>query len=153
MFLNWANQKENYDLLAYGIEGENYVSVDEDAYEPNPDNLYNWFPYAWIWNPVHDRQNASAAPGAIEWNLWAANAESWEADNLLGLSLDDEAVLNEIAQLSALHEQYFKPLSFGVVPDIEAWWAEYEARAAVPARIVQAEYQSQIDAWLASQGQ
>jgi putative aldouronate transport system substrate-binding protein len=153
MFLNWANQQANYDLLAYGFEGENYTPVGEEAYEPNPDNLYRWYPYAWVWNPVHDRQNAASAPGVIEWNLWAADAQNWEPDILLGSSLSDEAVLNEVAQLAALHDQYFAPLSFGVVEDIDAWWAQYEAAAAPLARIVQAEYQSQIDEWLATKAE
>jgi putative aldouronate transport system substrate-binding protein len=147
MFLNWANQQATYDLLAYGIEGETYTPVGEEAYEPNPDNLYRWYPYAWIWNPEHDRQNAASAPGVIDWNLWAANPDSWEPDILLGFKFNDEPVLNEVAQLSALHDQYLKPLLFGVVTDIDAWWAEYESQAAPLARTVQAEYQKQIDAF------
>jgi putative aldouronate transport system substrate-binding protein len=151
-FLNWANAKENYDLLAYGIEGENWTAVGEEEYVPNPDNLYRWYPYAWVWNPVYDRMDASMPDGANEWSRWTGDPDNYELDVLATFKVDSSPVLNEISELNALADQYFMPLSYGVVDDVDAWWAEYEGKAASLARIVQQEYQRQIDAFLASQG-
>lgn len=150
-FLNWANVKENYDLLAYGIEGVNWEAVGETEYRPNPDNNYRWYPYAWVWNPTQDRLNADAAPDANDWNRWASNADNFEMNILAEFQLNNANVEAEVAQLNALFDQYFMPLSYGVVDDVEAWWGEYETQAAPLARKVQAEYQNQIDAYLASQ--
>lgn len=151
MFLNWANEKENYDLLAYGIEGVHWEAVGESLYRPNPDNLYRWYPFAWVWNPVLDRLDASALDGVLEWTAWASDADNVRVSALLGFRFDAEPVLNEVSELSALYDQYFKPLSFGVVDDIDAWWAEYEAAAGSLVSRIQAEYQAQIDAFLAAQ--
>lgn len=147
-FLNWANEKENYDLLAYGFEGRNYEAIGDDQYRPNPDDLYPWFPFAWIWNPTHNRENANAAPGAVEWNRWSADADNFEGDILLGFTKNTEPVLNEVSQMNALKDQYWRPLTGGVVTDIDGWWSQFEAQAAPLARSIQAEYQRQIDEFL-----
>lgn len=151
MFLNWANEKENYDLLAYGIEGEHWEAVGDNEYLPNPDNLYRWYPFAWVWNPVHNRLDASALEGVVEWEAWVSDADNFRVSSLINFRFDAEPVLNEVSELSALYDQYFIPLSYGVVDDVDAWWAEYEAAAGDLASRVQAEYQSQIDAFLAAQ--
>jgi putative aldouronate transport system substrate-binding protein len=151
MFLNWANDKENYDLLAYGIEGVHWEAVGDDQYIPNPDNLYRWYPFAWVWNPVHERLNAAALDGVAEWTTWNSDPDNFRVELLVGFRFNAEPVLAEVSELAALYDQYFKPLSFGVVDDIDAWWAEYEAAAGGPAARVQQEYQSQIDAFLAAQ--
>lgn len=149
-FLNWAHEKENHDLLAYGIEGENWTAVGDDEYLPNPDNAYRWFPYAWVWNPTLERMDASMPEGANDWNRWTGDPANIELDILASFKLDSEPVLNEISQLNALADQYFMSLSYGVVDDVDAWWAEYESQAAGLARTIQEEYQNQIDEYLAS---
>jgi putative aldouronate transport system substrate-binding protein len=147
MFLNWGHEKENYDLLAYGIEGQNWEAVGENEYRPLEDQ-YRWYPYAWVWNPTHERLNADAAEFANDWNRWSMDADNFEGDILIGWNPDDEPVLNEVSQLQALHDQYFTPLGSGLVDDVEAWWAEYEGEAAELARAVAAEYNRQIDEFL-----
>lgn len=148
-FLNWANVKENYDLLTYGFEGRNYEAVGDDQFRPL-EELYPWFPFAWIWSPTNHRENANAAPGAVEWNQWSANAENFEADALLGLTLDNEPVFNERSQLQQLKDQYWVSLDSGVVGDLESWWSEYEAQAADAAARVTEEFQRQVDEFKAS---
>lgn len=148
-FLNWANEKANYDLLAYGFEGRNYEAVGDTQYRPL-EELYPWYPFAWIWNPTDNRENANAAPGAVEWNLWSANADNFEADQLLGFTKNDEPILNEVSQMNQLMSQYWTPLTAGVVEDPAAWWEEYTTASGDVARTIAAEYQRQIDEFLAN---
>jgi putative aldouronate transport system substrate-binding protein len=148
MFLNWAHEKENYDLLAYGIEGQNWEAVGETEYTPSAEDPYRWYPYAWVWNPTHERLNADAAEFANDWNRWSMDADNFEGDVLIGWNPNDEPVLNEVSQLEALHSQYYGPLNSGLVDDVEAWWAEYEREAADLMRTVADEYNSQIDEFL-----
>ncbi len=147
--LDWANQKENYDLLAYGFEGRNWEAVGEDQYRPL-EELYPWFPFAWIWNPTTNRENANAAPGAVDWNIWSANAGNFQADVLLGFTKNDEPVLNEVSQLNALKDEFWKPLMSGVVEDVETWWGQFADQAAPIARTIQEEYQRQIAVFMDS---
>jgi putative aldouronate transport system substrate-binding protein len=149
MFLNWAHKKENYDLLAYGIEGKHWEPVGEDEYRPLEEK-YRFYPYAWIWNPELERLNADAAEFANDWNRWSMDADNFEADVLIGWNPDNEPVVNEVAQLNALRDQYWAPLLDGLVEDVDAWWEEYEQEAAPYARTVQEEYNRQIEEFLAN---
>ncbi len=152
-FLNWANQQENYDLLAYGIQGEHWEPVGEDEYRPNPDNNYRWFPFAWVWNPTHDRLNADLAGPANDWERWSADAANFEADMLLGFTPDNDPVINEVSQLNSLRSEFYTPLDAGLIlpEDVEDWWASYSDQAQEAAARVVEEYQRQADAFLESQ--
>jgi putative aldouronate transport system substrate-binding protein len=150
MFLNWAHQKENYDLLAYGIEGKHWEAVGETEYRPL-DEPYRFYPYAWIWNPELERLNADAAEFANDWNRWSMDASNFEADVLIGWNPNNEPVVNEVAQLNALRDQYWTPLQTGLVDDVDAWWEEYKQEALPYARAVQEEYNRQIEEFLANQ--
>jgi putative aldouronate transport system substrate-binding protein len=147
-FLNWANQKENYDLLAYGIEGKHWIAEGDDQYKPGPDaKKYRWFPYAWIWNPAQERLNATLPKEVNDMNRWAKDANNFIPDKTLGFSFDTAPVVNEIAQFNALIDQYYKPLALGVV-DYDKTWAEFKSKAADITKKIQEEMQKQIDASL-----
>lgn len=146
-FLNWTQEKENYDLLAYGIQGENWEPVGEDQYKMLNDK-YTWFPYAWIWNPIHDRLNASDPEEVIELNKFLRKADHFEKDILTGFEFVSEPVANEIAKYNTIEAKYFTAIFNGVV-DPDEYWAKFKEEAAPTLKIIQDELQKQIDAFLA----
>jgi putative aldouronate transport system substrate-binding protein len=147
MFLDWANaSKENYDLLAYGIPGKHWEAVGDDMFKVL-DASYPWFPYMWIWNPTYERTNAEFGPEAADWNKWTMDATHFEADKITGLTLKNDAVVDQVSQLGALKTQYFYQTSSGVA-DLEKNWQEYKQKANDLVKVVQAEYQKQVNASL-----
>ncbi|MFK7691690.1 extracellular solute-binding protein [Paenibacillus sp. HJGM_3] len=145
-FLDWANQKENYDLLAYGIKDKNWQAIGDDQYKFIGDG-YKWFPYVWIWNPTMDRQDASQDEATKKLNKWTADASNFTVDKLSGFTFDNAAVTNEISQYVSIEAKYYAALFNGVV-DPDSYWAKFKAEAAPLAKKIQLEEQKQIDAFL-----
>ncbi|MGQ9681299.1 MAG: DUF3502 domain-containing protein [Anaerolineae bacterium] len=145
-FLDWANQKENYDLLGYGIPGKHWEPVGDDQYRMLSTDYY-WFPYCWIWNPVHERINVELGEEAASWIKWAADPNSFEPDKTTGLNMDNEPVIDEATQLQALRDEYLTQFLCGLA-EIEPTWAEYKGKANDLVKVVAAEYQRQIQEFL-----
>ncbi|WP_088833859.1 DUF3502 domain-containing protein [Paenibacillus tyrfis] len=146
-FLDWANQKENYDLLVYGIKDKNWEAVGDDQYKFKGDG-YKWFPYVWVWNPTTDRQDASQDEETKKLNKWTADAGNFTIDKLSGFTFNNAPVSNEISQYTSMEAKYYSALFNGVV-DPESYWAKFKAEAAPLAKKIQLEEQKQIDAFLA----
>ncbi|MCC3371911.1 extracellular solute-binding protein [Cohnella sp. REN36] len=148
MFLNWTAQKDNYDLLAYGIEGKNYEKVGEDQYKQIGSN-YSYFPYAWIWNPTTDRLNAGFDAETIKHYQFNKDADNLTPSILTGFSFDPGPVMNEISLYNATEDKYYNSIFDGVV-DSDETWAKFKKEASANAKKIQNELQKQIDAFLAS---
>ena len=149
MFLEWASEKENYDLLAYGIEGVHWNPVGDDQYEVISDN-YRWYPYAWIWNPELDRIPSYVTEQEYKAEKFFRNAENFKTSRLTGFVFDPSGVQNQIAQHSTIEGKYAAALLNGVVdPEecLEKWKSEDYGNV----KAVQEELQKQIDAFLAGQ--
>jgi putative aldouronate transport system substrate-binding protein len=147
-FLNWTQQKDNYDLLAYGIKGKNWEPVGDDQYKKLDDG-YAWFPYAWIWNPTLDRFDQGLGADTIALNKFTANGDNFTPSKLAGFTFDSAPVANEIAQLNTIRDKYMDPIYNGVV-DPDSYWNKYKSEAAPAVKKIQTEMQKQIDAFLAS---
>ncbi len=147
MFLNWTAKKENYDLLAYGIEGRNYEAIGDDQYKSLPDSKYGFFPYAWVWNPTLDRLNAGFDPVSIEHYKFNANADNLIASVLTGFSFDPEPVANEVSLYSAIEDKYYSALFNGVMDPTETW-NELKSEGEGYLKKIQTELQKQIDEFL-----
>jgi putative aldouronate transport system substrate-binding protein len=147
-FLNWTQQKDNYDLLAYGIKGKNWEPVGDDQYKKLDDG-YAWFPYAWIWNPTLDRFDRGLGADTIALNKFTANGDNFTPSKLAGFTFDSAPVANEIAQLNTIRDKYMDPIYNGVV-DPDSYWNKYKSEAAPAVKKIQTEMQKQIDAFLAS---
>ncbi|MBE1440979.1 DUF3502 domain-containing protein [Paenibacillus sp. OAS669] len=146
-FLEWANQKENYDLLVYGIKDKNWEAVGDDQYKFKGDG-YKWFPFVWVWNPTTDRQDASQDEETKRLNKWTSDASNFKIDKLSGFTFNNAAVSNEISQYVSIEAKYYSALFNGVV-DPETYWSKFKAEAAPLAKKIQLEEQKQIDAFLA----
>ncbi|RED64833.1 ABC transporter substrate-binding protein [Cohnella lupini] len=149
MFLNWTAQKENYDLLAYGIEGTNYEAIGDDQYKTLPDSKYSYFPYAWVWNPTLDRLDAGLDPDAIEHLKFNTVADNLIASKLTGFSFNPEPVANEVSLYSAIEDKYYSSLFNGVSDPTETW-NKLKSEGEAYLKKIQVELQKQIDEFLAT---
>ncbi|THF83263.1 extracellular solute-binding protein [Cohnella fermenti] len=147
MFLNWTADKDNYDLLAYGIEGTNYEKIGDDQYKQIGSG-YSYFPYAWIWNPTTDRLNAGFDEESIKHYQFNKDASNLTASILTGFSFDPAPVINEISLYNATEDKYYNALFDGVT-DPDETWAKFKKEAEGNAKKIQVELQKQIDAFLA----
>lgn len=148
MFLDWTAHKDNYDLLAYGIKGVNWEPVGEMQYKVI-DDKYSWFPYAWVWNPTHDRKDARLTKDELDKVLFFTKAENFKTDILTGFSFDSSSLGNEIAQWNTLETKYYILIMNGLV-DPQSTWDKLKKEAEGPVKKIQDELQKQIDAFLAA---
>lgn len=146
-FLNWTQEKENYDLLAYGIEGENWEAVGDKQFKFT-DGGYTLFTYSWIQNPKYERMNAADSDDVKKLNESLMDAGNFERDVLTGFSFHAEPVLNELTKYKTIESQYYGPIFNGVV-DPDEYWAKFKNEAGPSLKVIQDEYQKQIDEFLA----
>lgn len=148
MFLNWTAQKDNYDLLAYGIEGKDYQKVGDDQYKPIGTG-YPSFGYAWVWNPTMDRINADFDEDTVAHYKFFKDASNLTPSILTGFSFDPTPVANEITLYNTTADKYYNSLFDGVT-DPDETWAKFKAEASGSVKKIQIELQRQIDEFLAS---
>ncbi|MFC0213007.1 extracellular solute-binding protein [Paenibacillus chartarius] len=148
-FVNWLNQKDNYDLLAYGIKGKNWEDAGEGLYKPIKESPYAGIPFAWGWNSKLDRIDATMAEDVIKLNKWQRDPSNFTADILSGFTFDPSPVSNEIAQLSNAGKELFEPILMGVQEPNEGL-AKFKDKAYENMKKIQAEYQKQLDQFLAN---
>lgn len=148
-FINWLNQKDNYDLLAYGIKGKNWEEAGDGLYTPIKGKPYTGIPFAWGWNPKLDRIDASLPEEVINLNKWQRDPANFTTDILSGFTFDPSPVSNEVAQLSNAGKEFYEPIVLGLVEPTEGI-AKLKEKAYANVKKIQSEYQKQLDAFLAS---
>ncbi|MFD0620196.1 extracellular solute-binding protein [Paenibacillus sp. GCM10027629] len=148
MFMNWANEKENYDLLSYGIQGKHWESVGDKEYKLLDTKGYWQFGYVWVWNPVDERSDANGDKTHEHFDAVLRDADSFTKDILTGFEFDPSAVQNDLSQYNTVEAKYYPALVNGVL-DPEETLKKFEAEAGPSLKRVQVELQKQIDAFLA----
>ncbi len=154
-FLNWTRKAQaNYDLVAYGIQGVHWNPVGADQYEVTTKGAsdWRWFPYAWVWNPMQDRQSSSFDQTSANLRRFCQKAENFTTDILAGFNFDATPVQNEIAQFNAIESKYTVAILDGVV-DPTVYLAKFKDEAGGFVKKIQIELQKQIDAFLAANTQ
>ncbi|GIP39600.1 hypothetical protein J31TS4_28800 [Paenibacillus sp. J31TS4] len=145
-FLNWANTKENYDLLAYGLEGVHWEADGPDGYR-QLSNRYAQAPFVWLWNPTDDRLlKEEGMAGELERAL--RDPDFFQPDLLTGFAFDPAPVLAELNRYVRLEAEFYSPLFNGVV-DPEATFVQLEREAGPALDAIQTELQRQIQSFLA----
>lgn len=136
---------EVYNMFMYGLEGQHYNKVSDTRIEPIKDSGYSRADIGWEYGNLF---NAWLIPGNAD-DVWEEtermNNES-VVSNLLGFTFSTANVQTEIAQLSAVRDEYAKKIV--VADDFESAYAEFE-KACIEAGldVVKEELQSQLDAW------
>ena len=147
--------KELYNLLVYGIEGEHYTKIGEDRIETptgqqaNSSDKYGL--WAWI---VGNAENAydlqTTSEGNKNWVFNEVNKSEWRS-KLLGFKLDTTSISTELAQIEAIAEEFRDPLKSGSLENYEEMITEWENKLEIAGGSkVQQEIQRQVDEFLAS---
>lgn len=142
------NDKEIHDLTMYGIAGTHYNPEGDDKFTAGPNAAgYTGFSN-WGWNSPLNRQDASypAEADAI-FNEWQSKIYHFPLETFV---FDDTKVKNQVANIGNVMLRYAIPLEYGLIKDIEKGQADLISQLkAAGIDEVQAELQSQIDAFLA----
>lgn len=146
-FLDWANQKDNYDLLAYGIKGKDWEEGAENTYKVLPTNQYVTFAYDLIWNPTLDRISSDLDPQALKIDKYFRDSKNFKPDKLTGFTFNPKAVKNEIARYNKMNLEMWRPILGGVL-DYDTNMPKFKEKAYPILKKIQVEYQKQIDEFL-----
>lgn len=144
-FLNWANEKPNYDLLAYGIQGTHWEPVGDDKFKQR-NTRYNQSAFVWIWNPEDERILESDARTQRLWRF-IRDADNFVPDILTGFEFDSTPVQAELDRFNRIEAKYYTPLFNGVL-DPDYAWSQFEAEAGQALEAIEEELQRQVDAFL-----
>lgn len=121
--------QEYVDLMCSGIEGENYTLDENGDVVKNPENIWNGQPISMGFNVI-TRRKAAVEVETDNYNEWKEFKE-WAKDNsytqvLAAFNFDNSAVVNEIAAIGALEQQYQPILCTGMAEDVEATYNEWK---------------------------
>lgn len=155
MLLNWIYAtKEANDLLNWGVEGKDYI-VTEDGTIDYPDGVtaesvgyhqdYGWAQmnqfnsYAWAGNDPN------------VWDKYQEVRDNAVISKAYGFFFDTTPVLNELAALGTVSDEYLMSLVTGSV-DVDKTLAEFNEKLykAGLQKVID-EKQAQLDAWLEEQ--
>lgn len=159
MFLNLLQKdRELYDLVIYGIEGETYVLDGEMAAFPEGMTLANSSYMEWkgqwgLWKSDYMRPTPNYSEG-----FWKREAEyASEAKNINNpagaLTIITDDIKNELARRDQLYEEYGKPLLYGLVKmdEIDAKVDEYiQMQKDAGLDEILANAQAQVDEFIAN---
>lgn len=136
--------KEIYNMLNFGIEGENYTL--EDGKVKAIENSGYFYNSAWA---IGNQFNALLMVGQQE-GIWEEtdkiNREA-EVTPVLGYTFDPEPVTEEIAAMSAISTEFAR---WWFEDNYEERYDQYVEKIREPAEAVLAESQKQLDAWWAA---
>lgn len=149
--LIWKNP-ELSNMLAYGLEGQDYVVVSEESAEyksikPNEGSNQKWgIWHNWI-GPLWDQWDST-------WNRREALEEMRNSNKngtpspLLGFKFKNENVKTEIAKLSSIEEEVKPIFNTGCMPDFDKFIASYQKKMEdANVENVLKELQLQYDEW------
>lgn len=151
MFLNLINtDKELYNLMSYGIEGEHYTKISDDTIRLIEGSGYatgsNWM----YGNTFNGYYMEGQAPGT--WEATIEDNNNAIPSKLMGFTFNNEPVKAEIANLATIMDEYEGIISTGA-SDFEKKLPELNDRLKkAGSEAVEAEAQRQIDEWLKTSG-
>jgi putative aldouronate transport system substrate-binding protein len=144
---DWLSIQENYDLLNLGIEGTDWKAVGDDKFEAL--SRYSFPGYALAWRaPLYRRASYMTATEEKLFD-WAQQPANFTLDPFSSFIPNSEPVKAQLAQMATVTTQFANPLFYGVV-DVDAQLDKLK-KAAAGAGLdkLQAEMQTQADAYLA----
>ncbi|MDF2925230.1 MAG: extracellular solute-binding protein family 1 [Paenibacillaceae bacterium] len=138
--------KEIFNLLNFGIEGQNYELVNGKV--KKLDNSGYFYNSAWS---VGNQFNALLQTGQEDgiWEQTDKLNRDAEITPILGYSFNTEPVTTEIAAASSIRKEFAK---WAYESDYEAKYQQYYNKIKQPAEAILAEAQKQLDQWSAANG-
>jgi putative aldouronate transport system substrate-binding protein len=146
------NDKEIHDLTMYGIAGTHYNPVGDDRFTAGPSQTnYNNFSN-WGWNSLLNRTDDSYPVEADDMlKAWQEKVYNFPLESFV---FDDTSVKNEVANVGNVMLRYAIPLEYGLIDDLEKGQADLISQLkSAGIDKLQAELQSQVDAFLAANAQ
>ncbi|MDQ0060654.1 ABC transporter substrate-binding protein [Paenibacillus harenae] len=143
------NDKEIHDLFMYGIAGTHYEAVGDDKFSatagtPNYTGFSNWGANS----PMNRKDAAYPVEADAIASAWQSKVYNFDLETFV---FNDANVKNEVANVGNVMLRYAIPLEYGLIKDVEKGVADLNAQLkAAGIDKLQAELQSQIDAFLAS---
>lgn len=145
--------REYYDLIRYGVEGEHWIDEGDNKWSPGPKQAdFTFDQISWAFkNNDYERVNSSEYAPIVEtrerWYELAAEGD------ILNFTLDESNITTEIAALSNLFTKYVYLMDLGAVDNVEATLAEFNQQAeAVGLNKVLEELDTQVKAYYTSLG-
>jgi putative aldouronate transport system substrate-binding protein len=143
---DWLSIKENHDIISYGIEGRDWKPVGDDSLEQISDYAFPGF--ALCWRSSLERRSKLMTASEADWFTWAQDYSNFTSDTFASFIPDSEPVKREDAQMSSAFTQYANPLFFGAVDVDKGLDALKKAADKAGLAKLQAEMQTQADAYL-----
>ncbi|MEK3884005.1 ABC transporter substrate-binding protein [Paenibacillus sp. PL2-23] len=144
------NDKELHDLMMYGINGVHYTPVGEDKFAAT-DKQQNFTGFSnWNFNsPLNLTNEAFPQEASDLVKSWEANVYHYPLETFV---FDNSNVKSEVANVGNVMLRYAIPLEYGLISDLDKGIADLNKQLkAAGLDKIQAELQSQIDAFLAKQ--
>jgi len=140
---------EIYRLLAYGIEGRHFEKLEGDVIRPIPDSGYKFETH--FFGNVTNGYVVEGQPLDV-WEQVKALNDTAVVPELIGFKFDQQPVMTEIANVTAVEDEYALALNSGTL-DPEKYLPVYlEKLRAAGSDKVREEKQRQLDAWLQEKG-
>ncbi|WP_168123801.1 ABC transporter substrate-binding protein [Paenibacillus sp. HB172176] len=148
MLLDLLNtDKDIYNTLVFGLEGQDYTKVSDNRIEPIKGGYYvtNWM--------VGNVFNSYLLPGQADdvWEQTEAMDEAATIDPLIGFTFDREPVQNEIARCIAAAKEFIPILKNGLDDPDKTYQAYQEKLKASGIDKIKAEVERQLADWKAAQ--
>lgn len=149
-FINWIKKDQaNYDLISFGVEGENYILTDGavDTSGISDDKVYST--NSWMWNDLSiARFSANYPTEDIE------TLKTWDDEAIVtpfvGFTLDTSKIKTQVSQVNAVKDEYFSNLAKGITSYDDVIDEFMDQLYAAGLQDIIDETQTQINEWVAS---
>ena len=113
-----------YNLAVFGLEGEHYTKLGENRLELLPDSGYVMPSGGWMFGNQFN-QWLQPLQGDDIWEQTREINESAPYSTAYGFSFDPTNVKTEIANCTAVYDEYYLPLLLGLYDDTQAKYQEF----------------------------
>lgn len=131
LFLDWLfSDQSNYNLFRYGIEGRDYVIVNENQYSTdNATNQYEFPYYELVWNPDYEIQNTNTPEILIKYQEYMKRESTYVTSPLSGFVYNSSNVGPELAAVNDQYSKIWFQLFHGTFSNVEQALREYHDKA------------------------
>ena len=122
--------KDLYNLLVFGIEGDHYKKTGDDQiqveWDSSPSTNDRYGLYKWIVGNTEIAYNTQNEPP--EYKDWVFNDvnKNGKKNPFMGFLLDTTQIQDYLTQVAAVQEKYLQPLNSGATDNWEEYYKKYE---------------------------